>query len=322
MVSALEKAGHSCTIYLLDNHGWHIDQHRHRIRQWWPGLTAEIRSFDDSLIDGQAIFATSWDTAYAVLGSSARGLRCYLVQDFEPAFSPAGSEYLLAEATYSFGFVGVTAGRWLAERLRRDYGMLTRSFDFGCDLDRYSLDPGRDTEREGIAYYCRPATPRRAHELAVLALSLFSQSHTDTEIHLFGEAGVRTPFRATSHGVMNPAELSALYNRCAAGLVLSATNVSLVPQEMLASGCVPVVNDAEHNRVVLGRADVVYAPATPYGLADALSRLADSPPEAKRARAARAAASVTATSWAAAERDFVQIVEDEVAAHLLKIRQA
>jgi hypothetical protein len=37
----------------------------------------------------------------------------------------------------------------------------------------------------------------------------------------------------------------------AVGLVLSATNMSLVPYEMLAACCIPVVNDAEHNRCVL-----------------------------------------------------------------------
>ena len=55
------------------------------------------------------------------------------------AFYPAGSEALLAEATYRFGFHGITAGRWLADRLRRDYGMQADHFDFGRDLS-YELD--------------------------------------------------------------------------------------------------------------------------------------------------------------------------------------
>ena len=44
------------------------------------------------------------------------------------------------------------------------------------------------------------------------------------------------PFPAVNHGRITPAELAALYNRCTAGLTLSFTNVSLVPDELLACG--------------------------------------------------------------------------------------
>ena len=48
------------------------------------------------------------------------------------------------------------------------------------------------------------------------------------------------------------------------------TNVSLVPHEMLSAGCIPVVNEAEQNRVVLDNPFVRYAPPTPQALAGAL----------------------------------------------------
>lgn len=60
-----------------------------------------------------------------------------------------------------------------------------------------------------------------------------------------------TPFRCVDHGLASPTELNAIYNCCFAGLSLSLTNVSLVPLEMLAAGCIAVVNDAAHNRIVL-----------------------------------------------------------------------
>ena len=91
-------------------------------------------------------------------------------------------------------------------------------------------------------------------------------------IHLFGEPPGRLPFPVVDHGVLTPAELGSLYNRCWAGLALSMTNVSLVPLEMLAAGCIPVMNDAEHNRIVLGDVPVRYAPAEPRALAAALAR--------------------------------------------------
>jgi hypothetical protein len=79
--------------------------------------------------------------------------------------------------------------------------------------------------------------------------------------------------------------------------VLSATNVSLVPYEMLACGCIPVVNDEEHTRVALDNAEVVYASPTPFELAGALSDLVSRDIDLRRDAARRAAASVSSASW-------------------------
>jgi O-antigen biosynthesis protein len=310
-VEALERAGHTCIVYFTNRHGWSIDQHRETVRGWWPSIKADVRDAAQ-IEDAHAIFATSWPTAYTVLASPARGARFYLVQDFEPSFYPAGSEALLAEATYRFGFHGVTAGRWLADRLTREYGMPADHFEFGCDLDRYSLDPS--AERTGVCYYARFSKPRRAYELGIVALELFAERHPDVDIHFFGDVAPGLPFRAVNHGSLPPAELDVLYNRCIAGLVLSATNVSLVPHEMLASGCLPVVNDAEHNRIVLDNDEVVYVPPTPFELADALCALVERP-AAERAEAAQAAArSVVSRSWADAGLQVEQAVRAVVSA--------
>jgi len=299
MAAALETAGHRCVIYLQDRHGWSIEQHRRTIRRWWPWLNADLRDLSDGIEDAHAVVATGWLTAYPVLASPARGVRFYFVQDFEPSFFAAGSEALLAEATYGFGFHGVTAGKWLAQLLRRDYGMAADHFDFGCDVETYAIDrsPGAADGRTGICCYSRPSTPRRAHELAMVALDLFAERQPLVPVHLFGEPVRRLTFAATQHGLLTPERLNALYNRCVAGLALSATNVSLVPHEMLSAGCIPVVNDAEHNRVVLDNPHVVYAAATPFELAAALETLLTRPVPDRRAAAEACAASVGRASW-------------------------
>lgn len=309
-VEALERAGHRCVLYLTERHGWSIDQHRATLRRFWPSMRAEVRDAGDGIEDSHAIFATGWPTAYTVLASPARGVRFYLVQDFEPWFHPAGSEALLSEATYRFGFHGVTAGSWLAQMLRREHGMRADHFDFGCDLDRYSLDP--EASRDGICYYARHSKPRRAFELGIQALRLFADSNPDVPIHLFGDSVDGLPFRAHSHGTVMPDELNELYNRCVAGLVLSATNVSLVPHEMLASGCIPVVNDAEHNRVVLDNPEVVFTGPTPFEIAEALSALVRQTPRRRDAGARAAASSVESRSWEDAGRRVEQIVRGRV----------
>lgn len=316
VAAALERAGHTCVIYLHDQHGWELEQHRRTIRGWWPWLRADVRDLAAGMDDSHVVFATAWETAYPVLACPARGIRCYFVQDFEPAFHPAGSLAMLAESTYRFGFHGVTAGRWLAQRLQREYGMSADHFDFGCDLERYALDPAVQAAggRSGLCYYCRPSTPRRAHELAVLTLELFAARHPGVDIHVYGEPAGPLPFAATHHGLLTPDGLNRLYNRCIAGLTLSATNVSLVPHEMLAAGCIPVVNDAEHNRVVLDNEHVAYAPPTPFELADALAALVRRPAAERAAAAAAAATSVRTTTWDAAGAQVERILLDLVRA--------
>ena len=64
------------------------------------------------------------------------------------------------------------------------------------------------------------------------------------------------------------------------GIALSFTNVSLVPDELLACGVIPVTNEAPYARGGLDNPHVRWTAPTPYGLADALS--AD-----RRRRAAR-----------------------------------
>jgi O-antigen biosynthesis protein len=313
LISALEEAGHRCILYLQDEHGWALEQHEKVIRSWWPWVKAEVRDLDAGIEDAHAIFATAWETAYPVLASPALGTRFYLVQDFEPSFYPAGSEWLLAEATYRFGFYHVTAGRWLSELLRRDYGVPADHFDFGRDLT-YALDPAVGPEqRTGVCFYSRPQTPRRAHQLAVMALDLFATRHPEVDIHVYGWDTKALPFAATNHGVCTQEQLNAMYNRSLAGLVLSATNVSLVPHEMLAAGCIPVVNDGEQNRMVLDNSHVAYAPATPFELAAKLCEIVERPLAERRHGAEAAAASVQGTSWDNAGATVVGIVERVVA---------
>lgn len=315
MIEALEAAGHRCVVYFLDQHGWSLQQHQATVRTWWPGVQAELRDVADGIEDAHAIIATCWESVYPVVASPARGDRLYFVQDFEPLFHPAGSEYLLAEATYRFGLHGITAGRWLAQKLTQDYAMAADSFDFGCDVETYRLDPAAPpVQRPAICYYCRPSTPRRAHALALAALDLFADAHPDVEIHLYGERLGAVSFPVTQHGLLTPDELARLYHRCVAGLTLSATNVSLVPHEMLAAGCLPVVNDAEHNRVVLANDHVVYARATPFDLADALGGLVDRPADLRAQAALAASRSVSGASWAAAGRRVEQVVRERVRA--------
>ena len=115
--------------------------------------------------DAHAIFATSWQTAYPVLASPARGARCYCVAGLRAVLLPGRQRGAAGRGHLSLRLPRASPpARWLAQMLRRDYGMHADHFDFGCDLETYALDrsPGADGRRTGICYYCRPldAAPR------------------------------------------------------------------------------------------------------------------------------------------------------------------
>ncbi len=294
LIEHLEKSGHHCRVYIYDAYGGDATYFRSFVKGLFPNFRGSVDDATKGMADAHAVVATSWPTAYPVYNDPGQGRRFYLVQDFEPWFYPVGGQSALAENTYRMGFHAITAGQFLADKLKADYGMIADPFAFGCDTERYHL-LDVTTKRDGIVFYAKPDSPRRAFELGVMALQLFAERRPDLTIHLYGSLGSRPPFRHLDHGVLRPDELNQIYNRCLAGLSLSMTNVSLVPHEMLSAGCIPVVNDAIHNKVVLDNSFVRYADPTPHSLAAALVAISDTNNFA--ALAASASSSVSAMSW-------------------------
>lgn len=302
LIRFLEQRGHRSRIYLYDVYEGDAKYYRSVIGNNYPDVAASVHDIDEGLHDAHAHFATSWETAYPLFNSLALGERCYLVQDFEPWFYAAGAQSALAENTYRMGFHAITAGKWLAQKLQMDYEMSTDSFEFGCDTQVYHLV--ESGPRRGIVFYARPLAPRRAYEIGLLALQLFAESHPGIEIHFYGQKVGYLPFEFIDHGLVTPKQLNAIYNRCFAGLSLSMSNVSLVPHEMLAAGCIPVVNEAEHNRMVLDNPHVQYASPTPHALAAALGEVVSRPRFQEVAR--NASSSVRLASWDDAGRQVEQ----------------
>ncbi|MGY1605496.1 rhamnosyltransferase WsaF family glycosyltransferase [Geodermatophilus sp. SYSU D00815] len=312
-VKYLEDAGHRATIYLYHSADHAIDApyvgQLIAANPSYPDVAAQFRAYSptEGVAPGtDAIFATGWETAYPVHRDPSPARRFYFVQDFEPAFYPVGSEHVLAENTYRFGFHGITAGGWLSEKLARDYGMRTSHFGFAADLRHYSFDrtePARD-----VFFYARPVTTRRGFELGVMALQIFARQHPDRTIRLAGwdVSGYDLPFRYVDHGTMKITELNDVYNRCAVALVLSLTNMSLLPLELLSSGVIPVLNHGENNTKVVQNEHIRYADPSPHALAAALAEEMTRPDLHEYAR--KASASVAGLSWDESGRQFVDIV--------------
>jgi O-antigen biosynthesis protein len=312
-IKYLEEAGHRASIYLYHSADHAIDATYLRqlisANPSYPDVKADFHAYSPErgiAPDVDALFATGWETAYPAFRDRSPARRFYFVQDFEPAFYSVGSEHVLAENTYRFGFHGVTAGGWLAEKLAQDYGMRTSAFGFGADLRHYSLT--RTEGRDDLFFYARPVTTRRGFELGVMALQHVAKAQPDRTIHLAGwdTSAYDLPFRHVNHATMRITDLNDLYNQCAVGLVLSLTNMSLLPLELLSSGVIPVLNRGPNNDKVVQNEFIRYADPSPHALAEALMEEMARPDRGEYAR--RAAASVADLTWDKPGRDFANIL--------------
>ena len=146
-----------------------------------------------------------------------------------------------------------------------------------------------------MLFYARAVTPRRAVPLGLLALAELHRRRPRIEIALFGEARpIAAPFPYRPLGVLEPGALARAYSEATVGLVLSLTNPSLIPQEMLACG-LPCVDVASESMLATYGADgpATLAAPEPIALCEAIEALLDDP--ARRARQA-----ADGLRWAAA----------------------
>jgi glycosyltransferase involved in cell wall biosynthesis len=308
----LEDAGHNLTLYYYSAPKFPkftLDGIRRTLddASAFPKLKAEMRMYSPEVgIEGDfhAVVASDWATAYAAYRHAGTAKRFYFVQDFEPVFFPAGSDFVVAENSYRLGFHGLTVGPWLSEKLTREYGMKADHYDYAVDSKFYTRT--NDSRRDDVIFYARPTTPRRATEFGLLVLEEFHRLRPEVTIHLAGwdMSDYKVPFAYVNHGAMDVRELPPLYNQCAAALSISLTSSSLFPFEVMACGVQPVVNDADNTRVALGNnKHIDFVPLSPQAMARALIAAIDRPDQVEHSR--KISSSFGDAGWSDAGTQFV-----------------
>lgn len=306
----LQKCGYEITFYIYE--GIHPQSVQEAKKILLESFNTKVRvkkiaEYEES----DALIATGWETAYPVFNIKTKAHKFYFVQDFEPLFYGLGSKAVLAENTYKMNFYGITAGRWLTKKVG-EYGMDADYFDFGADMDIYKIDSEPKKEKK-ICFYARPVTERRAFELGIIALDIFHKKHPEYTIEFFGwdVSSFNIPFPYVNRGILSHEDVAQLYKESAACLVLSLTNVSLLPFELLAAGCIPVMNEGDNNSMVLGENDYIhYSPASPIQLADEISKVVSKKNINKYAK--QASDSVSSLSWDGSYEKVEKIIRREV----------
>ena len=269
----LEHRGYDCRVIVLGGiYRGSAGYFRDLIgRHFFPLKAAVYVDFDDTP-PAYVTVATGWETAYLVRRLQSTVHKCYFVQDFEPWFYSVGTRYCLAEATYRFGFRGITAGTWLAQKLARDYGMQADAIGFSCDKTVYHPLPRERSPRKKVFFYARPSTERRAFEIGMLTLAELCRRMPNVIVVFAGGdlSKVEIPFDHVSEGVVDVNRLAQLFNQCDVALVLSLTNLSLLPLEIMACGTPVVSNSGPWVSWLLNDTNAFLAEPTVPALADAL----------------------------------------------------
>ena len=239
----------------------------------------------DAWRGADVVVATGWQTVARVRvlpGAAARGLprpgpRARVLRDLRAA--PVGRGLLPPRAVPDHR--RAVAGGGHGQRVRAAGDALR------AGRRHRPLPPaGRSTRRDDVVlFYARASTPRRAVPIALVALGELKRRRPQTELWFYGHGWpprVDYPFR--NLGVVSGEDLARLYATATVGLVLSMTNYSLVPQEMLACGLPCVELDAPSVVAAFGRDSPIELAAA---RADGHRRGARAP--ARRSRPARAA---------------------------------
>ena len=273
-VSALQKQGIRNRVYVLNPQEMKEDAAlRAFLREHFPVLdpSVEVHSGCEDMPFCHGIIATGWVTAYFVRRFQNTQAKFYFVQDFEPWFYPMGSEYRLAENTYRFGFRGITAGDWLKEKLEKEYRMTCDSFRFSCDKEVFT--PARKADdRPRVFFYARPVTPRRGWEIGLMALTELSRRVPELEVVFAGwdVSAYYIPFAHRSVGTAPLETLAELYGQCDLCLVMSLTNLSLMPLEVMAAGSVIVTQEEANNSWMISRENAVIVDTDPVHIAETM----------------------------------------------------
>lgn len=304
MIHFLEIAGHKQTLWVNNpGSGETVESAYQMLENHFQHFTGDIRFVDETLSDaeGDAIIATDCWTVYPVLSTRKFQRRFYFVQDFEPSFHPMGSNYLLADQTYHEDLDCLCASPWLEQLMTEKYGRWARHFWLAADQRIYHpSDAVKKGRKPRIAVYARHFTARRAVELAFLALEQLAKSGANFAVDFFGAplAFDKAPFDFVDHGVASQEELARIFQKADVGLVFSATNYSLVPQEMMACGLPIVELEVESTRAIFPDEVVSLAKPDPKEIAKAISALLENPDRRKK-QADAALAWVSKFSWPA-----------------------
>ncbi|HVX47479.1 MAG TPA: glycosyltransferase [Mycobacteriales bacterium] len=245
----------------------------------------DSRASLDNIPYADVSVATLWVTAYAVAHFAHTRRKFYLIQDFEPGFYPAGTEYALAEESYKLGLYGLCNTENLRRVYTNEYGGKGFSFVPAVDQNvfhaRWRHERGPDAPVT-VFLYARPGHWRNCWEMAAPALEELKRRLGDkVRIVAAGAwaigAGAEVDIKRL--GLLDYSATGELYRHTDIGMALTVSrHPSYLPLELMACGAPVVAFDNPWGHWLLKDGEnCLLSKRTADSLADRLEKLATDP---------------------------------------------
>jgi hypothetical protein len=278
--------GYECDVYVHPENQSDVTSVAALVHDYFRVTGANIKLGWDVEGHYDMIVATVWWSARCVAQLPINTHKAYFIQDYEAWFDAMGDGYILAEDSYRLGLVPITIGRWLSSRMANEFNTPSNYFPFTADHSIYR--PLGEVPRENaVCFLYQPEKPRRCPGIGREALGAVKHFRPDVTIYTYGTDAVPDFWFDHKHlGLLSWEECNRLYNRCAVGLSLSASNPSRVPFEMLAAG-LPVVDFYGDNTIYdMPDEAVLLAEKNPEAIANALLQVLESEDKQEAMRSA------------------------------------
>ncbi len=250
MAKGLEGKGFKSRFILMNAQSQDFDYQKRILIDNFGLSNFEVTNCAETRVYSETAICTSWQSAYVMTHYPSR-YKYYFIQDSEDLFYSGGTASELAIFTYYLPFKKIALGKWLGDKIAKLTSHEVATIDFAVDKEIYYADQVEKkqvplTSKQNLVIYFQPSKARRCPELIYAFLEQLSESKfTGIEVTLVGEQidtfslpNLHINFESTK----TDKELANLYRKSHLGIVMSATNPSLVPFEMIACGMPVIVN--------------------------------------------------------------------------------
>lgn len=230
------------------------------IIKYYPNLKFEIitlsqgqKSINDIPYSDVA-FCTFWTTAYSLVSYNKCKKKFYLLQDDERLFYPSGSESVLVEGSYTFGFYGITNSHVIKSSYQAISNAATLKYMPGINSSLLKISDYKPSNNPTkIVVYGRPSNSRNVFELLANVLSSIAiELGNRVKISIVGEDFSQKDYKLPPEinilgNVSNTDDIISLYSDADIGIsYISTPTISYQQLDILSAGrCLVSIKNGE-----------------------------------------------------------------------------
>lgn len=228
------------------------------IRKHYPDLKYEIINSNKkdmtNIPYSDVAFCTFWITAYSLAAYNKCKKKFYLLQDDERLFYPSGSESVLVEGSYTFGFYGVTNSHIIKKIYQEKSNSSTLKYMPGINNELLKIsDYKKNNDSTRIIVYGRPSHSRNVFELLIKVLySIANELGDKVKISIVGEDFLPNDYKLPSNidvigNIYNKDDIISLYSDSDIGICLISTpTISYQQLDIMTAGrCLVSIKNGE-----------------------------------------------------------------------------